>query len=76
MISEELWQGCDNSLENYFVKLEFMDLEESSMVWQLNEMFQEIFIGESIGAIYDQNSHDSSNEELDSYLKDGLNSLI
>ena len=28
MISEELWQGCDNSLENYFVKLEFMDLEE------------------------------------------------
>ena len=72
---DDLWHGCDNNLENYYSKLEFMSLEECSLMWNLEEFYTEIYNGAGYGVINNQMIYGKEGSELDEYALYGLNSI-
>jgi len=72
---DEIWQGCDDNVDNYLFKLEFLGLEELSMVWQLEDMFTELYTGDSIGSIYEQEAHGTLSREEEAYALHGLDAI-
>jgi hypothetical protein len=76
MILEEMWQGCNGDLDAYLLKLELLNLHECSLIWQLSEFYTEIYMGDTLSSIRNQEKYKSTTRELDDYLNLGLESLL